>query len=269
MKIIPNSGFQGYNTSGRSQKIQYIVVHYVGDVGSAANNVAYFNGGNRSASADFFVGHDGVIYQYNPAIEQRYSWHCGGGRQTAYGGSFFGQCTNGNSIGIEMCCRRNGSTWYFEDTTVRACVELVRYLMGKYGIPIGRVIRHYDVTGKFCPGIPGWIPPINGSEAKWTAFKAAVSGSGSLDLSDGASEEDGAYTAKLNTLKKGSKGPQVLLLQKLLRMAGKKGADGKALTLDGDYGDNTVAALKKYQKAVKITQDGVCGPATWKKIIGF
>ena len=266
MKIIPNPQFQGYNTSPRTQKIQFIVVHYVGDVGSAANNVAYFNGGNRSASADFFVGHDGVICQYNPTIEHRYSWHCGGGRQTAYGGAFFNQCTNGNSIGIEMCCRKNGNVWYFEDATVKACVELVQYLMNRYGVPLGHVIRHYDVTGKFCPGIPGWIPPT-GSEAKWTAFKTAVAGYGAPDLSDGSDE--GGYTVTLNTLKKGSSGPQVLLLQKLLRMAGKKGADGKALTLDGDYGDNTVAALKKYQKAVKITQDGVCGPATWKKIIGF
>ena len=33
---------------------------------------------------------------------------------------------------------------------------LVRYLMKKYGIPKTNVVRHYDVTGKLCPGIYGW-----------------------------------------------------------------------------------------------------------------
>ena len=29
-------------------------------------------------------------------------------------------------------------------------------LMRKYGIPKERVVRHYDITGKLCPGIVGW-----------------------------------------------------------------------------------------------------------------
>ena len=36
--------------------IQYIVVHYVGALGGARENVDYYAGGNRNASADFFVG---------------------------------------------------------------------------------------------------------------------------------------------------------------------------------------------------------------------
>ena len=28
--------------------------------------------------------------------------------------------------------------------------------MKRYNIPINNVIRHYDVSGKLCPGIVGW-----------------------------------------------------------------------------------------------------------------
>lgn len=28
--------------------------------------------------------------------------------------------------------------------------------MKKYNIPIDRVVRHYDISGKHCPGIIGW-----------------------------------------------------------------------------------------------------------------
>lgn len=77
------------------------------------------------------------------------------------------------------------------------------------------------------------------------------------------------YTVSLNELKKGSTGAQVYLLQRLLRMYGVKGADGKVLSLDSVYGDNVEAAVKKYQKKKSLVQDGICGAKTWKAIIGF
>jgi N-acetylmuramoyl-L-alanine amidase CwlA len=53
---------------------------------------------------------------------------------------------------------------------------LTKYLMIKYKIDIDHVVRHYDVTQKYCPGIIGWNP-ASGDESKWLAFKEAVSGS--------------------------------------------------------------------------------------------
>ena len=47
--------------------------------------------------------------------------------------------------------------------------------MRQYGIPADRVIRHYDVTGKACPGVVGWNP-LSGSDAAWKSFHAAISG---------------------------------------------------------------------------------------------
>ena len=68
--------------------ISYIVIHYVGALGGAQENVNYYATGNRDASADFFVGHNGEIYQ---AVDyyNAYSWHCGGGLQGSGGASRF------------------------------------------------------------------------------------------------------------------------------------------------------------------------------------
>ncbi|MGN1415255.1 MAG: SPOR domain-containing protein, partial [Oscillospiraceae bacterium] len=42
--------------------------------------------------------------------------------------------------------------------------------------PADHVIRHYDVTGKLCPGMIGWNAD-SGSEAEWEDFRKAISGS--------------------------------------------------------------------------------------------
>ena len=39
----------------KKKNVKYIVIHYTGSEGTAANNVSYFNGGNRGASAHYFV----------------------------------------------------------------------------------------------------------------------------------------------------------------------------------------------------------------------
>ena len=64
-------------------------------------------------------------------------------------------------------------------------------------------------------------------------------------------------------LKKGSKGEQVREVQTLLQ---KKGYyNGR---IDGDYGELTVEAVKKFQKSTngKLTIDGVVGPVTCKHL---
>ena len=168
-KIIANTGFRGYNVSKRTAKIQYIVIHYVGAEGTAAENVKYFNGADRQASADYFVGHDGVIYQYNPDPLKNYSWHCGGGKQSSKGGTYYGKCTNGNSIGVELCTKKVNGVWMFNEATLDGAARLVKYLCLEYGVPVANVIRHFDVNGKNCPGVSGW--GYTGGELEWQRWK--------------------------------------------------------------------------------------------------
>ena len=120
--------------------------------------------------------------QYNPDILNRYTWHCGGSKYNNKGGKFYGKCTNSNSIGIEVCSTNstgkmqaaNDASYSFTDAVVKNTEELVKYLMKEYNIDADHVIRHYDVTGKLCPGIIGWNAE-SGSEAKWEQFKKNIS----------------------------------------------------------------------------------------------
>ena len=176
--IKQNPYFKGYNVSKRTDPVMYIVIHYTGAEGTAKNNIDYFNGGDRQASADFFVSQNGEIWQYNPNIEKRYSWHCGGGRQSSKGGAYFGMCKNANSIGIELCTHKQNGEWIFYDATIEAARRLVQYLMQTYNIKQKNVIRHYDVNGKNCPAVYGYA---GDNAPKWDRFKASLSESTNYD----------------------------------------------------------------------------------------
>ena len=159
--------------------IQWIVVHYVGALGDAKANTDYYKSTNVGASADFFVGFAGDVWQANDYYNY-YSWHCGGGYQSSWtqngGGQFYGQCTNSNSVGIEMCVRKKSTStknatdtdWYFETATVNATAKLVAQLMKELDVDLNHVIRHYDVNRKICPN------PFVIDHNKWLAFKDQV-----------------------------------------------------------------------------------------------
>lgn len=82
-------------------------------------------------------------------------------------------------------------------------------------------------------------------------------------------KSDGStYSVKsfFETLKLGSSGKNVELLQKKLSEKGFEGRDNKKLVCDGVFGKNTEFALKNFQKSEGLTADGICGSKTWAEI---
>ena len=79
---------------------------------------------------------------------------------------------------------------------------------------------------------------------------------------------DGGYMFEVKLVKNGSTGSSVTLCQKLLKVNGYKGSNGKVLAIDGEAGANTVYAIRKFQDAKGLTVDGECGNKTWKKLLG-
>lgn len=67
----------------------------------------------------------------------------------------------------------------------------------------------------------------------------------------------------LGTIRKGDKGPVVKYAQQLLLDRGYKLPKYGA---DGDYGSETQAAVKAFQKDWGLTQDGVIGKKTWEML---
>ena len=71
-----------------------------------------------------------------------------------------------------------------------------------------------------------------------------------------------AGVIQMNTLKNGSRGTQVKVLQFLLNELGYDCGEA-----DGIFGSKTLAATKAFQKAKSLTVDGICGKNTWTKIL--
>ena len=91
-----------YNFMKRAGNPRFIVVHDTGNPNPGADALAhfrYFNGGNRQASAHYFVDDVRVVETVETANA---SWHCGDGHGR-YG------ITNSNSIGVEICVNRDGN----------------------------------------------------------------------------------------------------------------------------------------------------------------
>ena len=180
----------------KNRTVKYIVIHYTesgnSKPGRAKSTKHTFE--TRPASADFCVD-DRDVVQFNPDLNNYATWQCGGSKYSGTrGAAFFGKCVNSNSIGVEMCSFNDGGTftasnhdkWGVTEQVLANTTRLVKLLMKKYNIPVERVIRHWDVSGKLCPGIVGWnddnlrnaktgakLPVCNHSH-KWEAWKKTL-----------------------------------------------------------------------------------------------
>ena len=85
-----------------------------------------------------------------------------------------------------------------------------------------------------------------------------------------APAKEGAKTVNIAMpiLRKGSTGEAVKTLQRLLRQLQYVNTDGKTLLIvDGSFGSNTEAAVKRYQQKHLNGVDGIVGIKTWNKLL--
>ena len=163
MNLKINYAHSSNYTSGRTQPIKYIVIHYTGNDGDTdEGNGKYFSEPNRNASAHYFVYKNSITMSVK---ESDTAWHCGA---SSYRHKY---CRNNNSIGVEMCSKKyNNGKYYIDKLTIQNTIELTSQIMDKYKIPLENVIRHFDVTGKNCP------EPFVRNEEQWNTFKKSLEG---------------------------------------------------------------------------------------------
>lgn len=170
-------------TFAPGREVKYIAIHYTAGAssrrGAAMTNRNVFV--QRPASADFVVDDEQTVL-VNPDIDSYYCWAVGDKRNPWTGGArLSGKAVNRNTVSIEMCstlakgtsaAAPNHEGWTLSDRVVGRTLRLVRFLMMAYDIPRERVIRHYDVTGKLCPGVSGWNDgPLFDTAGKQTTRK--------------------------------------------------------------------------------------------------
>lgn len=260
MKINRKISLINFYDSNRSKdKIDWIILHYVGSVSTAKNNANYFYSIFRGASAHYFVD-EKEIWQ---VVEDNDSaWAIGASK-------YYTDARNTNSISIEMCCYKNNGKLDIKEETVNKAIELTKYLMEKYDIDANHVIRHYDATRKKCPA------PFVSDESRWKDFKEAlgskstttVSNTPSNSSDDDKIDEDGKWGTK--TTRKAQKvfGTTVDGVVSNQRIEYKSKNPGLVESFEWESNPTGYSELiKAIQKKVGATQDGWIGTNTIKKM---
>ncbi len=221
---------------------KFIVVHNTANDATARNEIAYMVRNSSSTSYHYAID-DREIVQGLP--ENRNGWHAGDGR---YGDG------NRKSIGIEICYSESGGERFIAAEKLTA--KFIAFKLNEKGWGIDKVKKHQDFQKKYCPHRTldmGWERFLDMIQVELNPIKPT---------NNDTKNEEG-FEMKLNTIQKGSTGGQVAAMQAMLigfgYDLGKYGADG-------DFGEITETALKKYQGDHKLEADGICGPNTWTSL---
>lgn len=133
------------------EDIQNIVIHYVGNPGSTAQqNHDWYANPESEVSSHFLIGLEGEVIQCIPLNEF----------------SSASNHRNRDTISIEVC--HPDESGKFSDASYSSLVRLTAWLLDISGLEPEDVIRHYDVTGKECPRY------FVLNEDSWHAFLADV-----------------------------------------------------------------------------------------------
>lgn len=251
------------NQSGkRVYPLTRISVHCVVGQTSASSLGYLFVDPDFGASSNYGVGYDGKIGQYVP--EANRSW-----------------CTSSydndnRAITIETASD-NYHPYKVTDKAYKALIELLVDICKRHGkkklIWLGDKTKslnyqpksdelimtvHRWFANKSCPGdyLYNLHPTIAAEVTKRLGGSSKITAT--TDLTFNVSARAG-YT---------NVPAQIKMLQRLLRDIQYKGKDGKELTINSKFDENTEYAVKNFQKKNGLTVDGIVGAATWKKLTG-
>lgn len=150
---------------------------------------------------------------------------------------------NGSYISI---CYLGGPSMPFSEAAKAAINDVIA---GSPGAAQGNVRGHKNVPGNAtaCPG-----PEIDG----WLA--AGRPASGSVPTPAPSPPPPPKPQNQHPVLRKGSRGPAVMELQRKLN-----GVAGQGLVVDGSFGPRTDQAVRNFQTFFNLGTDGIVGPKTW------
>lgn len=243
---------------------EYVAIHYKGVV---ADDVGLYGSGY---GGHFDIKHNGEIHQNAPITAT--IWAVGAAKPWT---QLHPYARNNNTISIEANCFCDGNAssindpkWYYTDATQESMArvaawllfDVLRYPLNKQTIE-AYLLRHGDITSKPCPA-PYFAAAGYKTNWGWQEFKNRVF---EIAVKD---RKGSNYMFEVKQIKKGSRGADVTLWQRLLYSYGINGADGKPIARDGIFGNNTDSATRVFQTTYGLGVDGIVGPITWNKGLG-
>lgn len=277
--------------SGRKIKPTGIVVHstgannpylkrYVGPDDGILGKNQYNNHWNKASAnkcVHAWIGkaEDGSVKVYQTLPWDYRCWGVGSGKKGSY---------NASHIQFEICEDNKKDEAYYKEAFALA-QQLCAYLCELYGIKNENIVGHYEAHaagyGSNHSDPKPWQKKHKGSMAQYRADVNALVGGTETPTTAPVTKPEEDNTQKpataekaenkaesvvydMKTLRVGSKGTQVKVLQWLLNHT----TDYTSGVVDGIFGTKTLAAVRQFQQANGLTVDGIVGKNTWTKLLG-
>lgn len=201
----------------------------------------HLNNGWSGCGYHFLVRKDGTIYRGRP--EDKLGAHT----------------SNHNTGSLGICFEGSYNKETMSAAQLKAGQELITYLRDKYGLLKANVYKHKDFNNTDCPGAN--FPFENIQNGATQSVNVSQSNSIEEELREECKKQGfDSYPV----CRKGAKGNITKIIQRLLT---RKGYSLPIYGADGSYGDETVKAVKQFQKDNGLVVDGVVGQNTWKKLL--
>lgn len=174
--------------------------------------------------------------------------------------------TNDANAHYYAVCFLMGPNDHLTDEAKAGWLEARRWLQETGGAG-NQIQPHSNFFNTSCPGNPAriwvnagapspglWSPPPSGSMVVLGA---------PIQPAPNAYEPDTVevIVALMPTVQQGSTGQFAKIAQGLLC------ANGRTVSIDGNFGPDSVAKLREWQGKVGIVSDGICGPQTWRRLM--
>lgn len=187
----------------------------------------------------FLVRKDGTIYRGRPENKL--------GAHTA----------NHNTGSLGICFEGTYNSETMNETQIKAGQELIVYLLDKYKLLKANVYKHKDFNSTDCPGNNFPYEILRSGAKNETVVVKSIE----EELKEECKKQGfDSYPV----CRKGAKGNITKIIQRLLIS---KGYSLPIYGADGSYGDETVKAVKQFQKDNGLVVDGVVGQNTWNKLL--
>ena len=263
-KKIKPSGIVVHSTGANNPYIK----RYVGPDDGILGKNKYNNHWNKSSATKCvhaWIGKaaDGSLKVYQTLPWDHRCWGVGSGKKGSY---------NSTHIQFEICEDGLTNEEYYTEA-FNLAKELCAFLCEKFGIKTANIVGHYEAAAAGYGSNHGdprnWQRKFGGSMDQFRTDVGKMLGlveestvvSKPVDT-PAATSTPKEVTSTMKTLRQGSKGTQVRVLQWLLN---ENGFD--AGKVDGSFGPNTLKAVKAYQESKGLSVDGVVGNDTWASLL--